>query len=70
MDSLQTWIKQLLGQNLLGIRTDFNLGFYVTLIVKVKLFNLSKIVITLTIMNGFYRYMYLDKGTLMTQLTF
>ena len=50
MDHLQTSTKQHLGHNLLGVITEFDLDLYVTLTVKIKLLNLAKIAIPLSIM--------------------
>ena len=43
MNYLQTWTKQPFGQGLFGDQAEFELGLYVTLSVKIKLLNLSKI---------------------------
>ena len=44
---LQTLTKQLLGQDLLGDQTEFDLDLKMTLTVKIKLLNLTKNVIPL-----------------------
>ena len=55
MDCLQTCTKEHFGQDLLGDQAEFDL--YVTLTVKVKLLNLAKIAITLSIMDKFDWYL-------------
>ena len=53
IDELELGQKYHLGQYLLGPQTDYDFDLYVTLTVKVKLLNLAKIVITLSIMDRF-----------------
>ena len=53
MDCLHTSTKQHLGQDLLRDQTEFDLGLDVTLTIKLKLWNLAKIVITLLVMYKF-----------------
>ena len=68
MQCLQIWTKYHLRQDPLGPQTEFDLDIYVTLNVKVKLLNLPKIAITLSIVDRFARYF--NKRILMTHSIF